>query len=300
MSGGSRHSQEGQLSVPGGRVWYRITGSGHGVPLLLIHGGPGAGHDYLEPLQRLAEAGRPVIVWDQLGCGRSEAPEDPSLYRLERQVEEVASIRAALGLEPVHILGQSLGGWLAIEYLLSEPEAVVSLHLASSSSGVPALMRGLAALRRRLPAEVREALERGDASGEIEDETYQAAELYFVRRHVCRLDPLPQPLQRTIENTARSPAHKVMWGPNQFRPVGNLSGWDRQSELGRLRLPTLVSCGRHDKFVPACSRELQRAIPGSELHVFERSSHMSHLEEPEPFIAVVEAFLARAEEAPAC
>jgi proline-specific peptidase len=294
---GPRSPTEGHLSVPGGRVWYRSVGSGDGVPLLLIHGGPGAGHDYLEPLERLADFGRRVVMWDQLGCGRSETSDEPSLYRLERQVEEVAAIRAALGLERVHLLGQSLGGWLAIEYLLSEPGGVVSLHLASTSSGVPALMRGLAALRRQLPVEVREALERGEARGEIDGDPYQAAELFFVRRHVCRLDPFPLPLQRTIENTARSPAYRIMWGSNQFLLTGNLRGWDRGSEVGRLRMPTLVSCGQHDKFVPACSRELHEAIPGSELNIFEHSSHMSHLEEPEPFIAVVEAFLARAEQA---
>jgi proline-specific peptidase len=287
---------EGHLSVPGGRVWYRSTGSGDRIPLLLIHGGPGAGHDYLEPLERLAGSGRRVIVWDQLGCGRSDAPDEPSLYRLQRQVEEVAAIRSVLGLERVHLLGQSLGGWLAIEYLLSEPRGVASLHLASTSSGVPALMDGLAAWRRELPGEVREALERGEADGEIDGEAYQAAELFFVRRHVCRLDPFPPALQRTIENTAGSPAYKVMWGRNQFLLTGNLQGWDRRSEVGRLRLPTLVSCGRQDKFAPACALELHQAIPGSELHVFEQSSHMSHLEEPEAFISVVEAFLARAEQ----
>jgi hypothetical protein len=105
----------------------------------------------------------------------------------------------------------------------------------------------------------------------------------FVRRHVCRLDPFPPPLQRTIEITARSPAYEVMWGRNQFLLTGNLRGCDRRSEVGRVQLPTLVSCGRYDKFVPACSRELHQAIPGSELHVFEQSSHMSHLEEPKPF-----------------
>jgi proline-specific peptidase len=290
-----QHSVEQYLAVPGGRVWCSVTGSGDRIPILLVHGGPGAGHDYLEPLLRLADGGRRVVVWDQLGCGRSDAPDQQSLYRLERQVEELAAIRAALGLGRIHLFGQSLGGWLAIEYLLREPTGVVSLNLASTSSGVPPLMRGMGTLRRQLPAEVRETLERGEASGDVDGDAYQAAELCFVRRHVCRLDPFPAPLVRTIENTAGSPAYKVMYGRNQFLLTGSLRGWDRQAEVGRLRMPTLVSCGRHDKFVPACSHDLHEAIPGSELHVFEQSSHMSHLEEPERFLAVVEDFLARAE-----
>jgi proline-specific peptidase len=292
----SQTSVEQYLTVPGGRVWCRVAGSGDRVPLLLVHGGPGAGHDYLEPLLRLAEGGRRVVVWDQLGCGRSDAPDQPSLYRIERQVEELAAIRVALRLERVHLFGQSLGGWLAIEYLLTEPSGVVSLNLASTSSGVPALMRGMHTLRRRLPAEVRETLERGEASGDVDGEAYRAAELCFVRRHVCRLDPFPAPLVRTIENTARSPAYRVMYGRNQFLLTGSLRGWDRRTEVGRLRMPTLVSCGRHDKFVPACSQKLHEAISRSELRVFEQSSHMSHLEEPDRFVTVVENFLARAED----
>ncbi len=148
-------------------------------------------------------------------------------------------------------------------------------------------MRAMEFLRRQLPADVRETLERGEASGDIEGDAYQAAELCFVRRHVCRLDPFPAPLVRTIENTGRSPAYKVMYGRNQFLLTGALRDWDRRTELSRLRMPTLVSCGRHDKFVPACSHELHEAIPDSQLHVFEHSSHMSHLEEPERFVAVV-------------
>jgi proline iminopeptidase len=231
-----------------------------------------------------------VVLWDQLGCGRSDAPDAPSLYRMSRQVEEVAAIRETLGLDRVHLLGQSLGGWIAIEYLLSEPPGVVSAHLASTSSGVPSLLRGLDVLRRGLPADAQEAL----AGGNPADEAYQAAELLFVQRHVCHLDPFPPPLQRTIDNTGRSPAHAAMWGPDQFAPTGNLRDWDRAPELARLNLPTLVTCGRHDKFVPECARELQEEIPGASLHVFERSSHMSHLEEPDEFVAVFEAFLARA------
>jgi proline iminopeptidase len=113
---------------------------------------------------------------------------------------------------------------------------------------------------------------------------------------VCRLDPIPPPLQKTMENTARSPAYEVMWGRNQFLLTGNLRGFDRRPDVARLRVPTLVSCGRYDKFAPACSHELHEAIPGSTLHVFEYSSHMPHLEEPEQFVAMYEAFLARVEE----
>src|SRR2546423_1254676 len=143
--------QEGHIPVPGGRVWYRRVGTGDRVPLLVIHGGPGAGHDYLEPLERLAQTARAVVLWDQLGCGRSDAPGDPSLYHLDRLVEEIAAIRDALELERVHVLGQSLGGWFAIEHLLARPQGVVSLNLVSTSASADSLMEGIADLRAELP-----------------------------------------------------------------------------------------------------------------------------------------------------
>jgi proline-specific peptidase len=104
--------QEGTISVDGYQVWYRRVGSG-GIPLLLLHGGPGAGHDYLESLEALA-ADRLTVFYDQLGCGRSDQPDDRSLWRMERFVAEVDTVRRALNLEQIHLLGQSWGGWLAI------------------------------------------------------------------------------------------------------------------------------------------------------------------------------------------
>ena len=107
-------AEEGKIKVDGCDVWYRRVGSG-GVPLLILHGGPGAGHDYLEPLEALADE-RELIFYDQLGCGKSDMPDDTSLWTIERSVREVDMVREALGLDKVHLLGQSWGGWLSIEY----------------------------------------------------------------------------------------------------------------------------------------------------------------------------------------
>lgn len=117
---------EGFVDVEGGEVWYRIVGSGSATPLLLLHGGPGAPSYYLNPMERVA-ADRPVIFYDQLWAGRSPAPADRSLWTVERFVKELAQVRAALGLDEVHILGHSWGSMLAMEYMLTEPEGVKSL-----------------------------------------------------------------------------------------------------------------------------------------------------------------------------
>src|SRR5215217_3558120 len=134
MEEASLRDEEGTVEVDGYRVWYRQVGSGE-VPLLLLHGGPGAGHDYLEPLEALS-VDRTVVFYDQLGCGRSDKPDDRSLWRMERFVSEVDAVRRALGLERVHLLGQSWGGWLAIEYMLSRPRGILGLVLASNSASI--------------------------------------------------------------------------------------------------------------------------------------------------------------------
>ncbi len=124
--------QEGRIAVKGGSVWYRMVRKGRkGSPLIVLHGGPGAGHDYLVPLEQLGDE-RPVILYDQLGSGNSDRPSDERLWNIERFCDEIDDVRKALGLDTVHLLGQSWGTLLAVEYA-SRPETkgVLSLVLRS-------------------------------------------------------------------------------------------------------------------------------------------------------------------------
>src|SRR6266581_3045387 len=165
MAQADTQTNEGQVQAPGGRVWYLISGAdAPGAPLLVLHGGPGAGHDYLEPITALA-ADRPVVMYDQLGCGRSEIPDDTSLWRVERFVDEVAVVRRQLALDRVHLLGQSWGGWLAIEYMLAQPAAIVSLTLANTSASVEDFIADAGRMVAQLPADVRGTIARCEAEG---------------------------------------------------------------------------------------------------------------------------------------
>ena len=286
-------AKEGVVSVDGHRVWYRSVGR-DGIPLLVLHGGPGAGHDYLEPLEGLA-AERRVVFYDQLGCGRSDQPDDRSLWRIERFVAEVGQVRRALGLERIHLLGQSWGGWLAIEYMLSHPGGVVGLVLASTSASIPQFVAEAARLKTALPPDVRSAMERHEAAGELDHPEYEAAVLEFYRRHVCRLDPWPDCLRRTVQNLEGNAVYATMNGPNEFTVVGNLRDWDRIERLGEITVPTLITVGRYDEVTPACAETLHRGIAGSELRLFLESSHTAHLEETGRYLEVVQDFLARVE-----
>jgi len=285
--------EEGKIPVDGHQVWYRCVGEG-GIPLLTLHGGPGGGHDYLEPLEKLA-ADRSVIFYDQLGCGKSDQPDDRSLWRIERFVAEVDTIRQALGLEQIHLLGHSWGGWLAIEYMLSQPRGVVSLILASTSASTSQFVTETKRLKAELPLEIYQTLERYEANGDYHHPDYEAATLEFYKRHVCRLDTWPDPILRTVDNLANNAVYETMNGPNEFIVIGNLKDWDRTERLGEIAAPTLITVGRYDEITPTCAETLHQGIPNSQIRVFENSAHTAHLEETDSYIDLVSDFMGNIE-----
>ena len=282
--------EEGKIAVEDGyQVWYRRHGSG-GTPLLVLHGGPGAGHDYLETLEGLG-VDRPVIFYDQLGCGKSDQPDDPPRWVIERFVAEIDTVREALGLEEIHLLGQSWGGWLAIEYMLGQPQGVASLVLASTSASTAQFVAEAERLKRELPPEVYETLTRYEATGEYDNPEYEAATLEFYRRHVCRLEDWPDPLLRTVNILDGNQVYATMNGPNEFSIIGSLKDWDRTGRLSEIKQPTLITVGRYDEITPVCAETLLQGTPDSRMVVFENSSHTAHLEETERYLQVVGDFL---------
>jgi proline iminopeptidase len=289
----SSQAREGYVEVTGGRVWYRVAGGGSGIPLLTLHGGPGVPHDYLEPLERLGDERR-VVFYDQLGCGRSDRPADNSLWRVERYVEELAQVRAALGLARIHLLGQSWGTMLATEYLLTRPHGVQSVIMANPAISIPRFMADVTRLRNKLPEFARTALESCSAAAGANDPAYQVATLEFYRRHMCRLDPWPDAFNRSVAGMGME-SYEAMWGPNEFTATGVLKDFDRSARLVEIKLPMLFLAGRYDEATPESAAYYRSLAPDSELVIFEKSSHMPQLEEPDRYLAVVRDFLNRAE-----
>jgi proline-specific peptidase len=292
---GEPATAEGQITVPGGRVWYRIVGTDRpGNPILCLHGGPGMAHDYLENLSDLAR-NRPVIFYDQLGSGRSERPADESLWTVDRFVEELVAVREALNLQRPHLFGNSWGGWLALQYALDRRPQLASLILSSSPPSVPRWIADCADLRAELDQPVRAVLDRHEASGYFSCPEYQWAITHFYRRHLCRLDPWPDSLERTFAGMSEQ-VYTTMWGPSEFGPVtGRLREWDVTDRLAEIQVPTLVTGGRHDEARPDHLAILADGITGSELVIFEDSSHLAFIEEHELYLQTIEDFLARVE-----
>ena len=216
-------AREGFVSFHGHNVWHRIVGgreeSGK-LPLLCLHGGPGAPHDYLEPLEAMAATGRRVIFYDQLGCGNSDQPHNPSMWSVDLFVEEVGVVRRALGLERVHILGQSWGGMLALEYALTQPSGLASLVVADSPASMPQWVSEANRLRAELPPEVQQALLEHETAGTVDSPEYQEAMMVSIAVMSaastlgCRIRR-PQ----AFEKLGRNPeVYHTMIGPSRHPP----------------------------------------------------------------------------------
>lgn len=290
--------QEGFVSVEDGyRVWFRSVGGGaeqEHVPLLCLHGGPGVPHDYLENLEALASETQRVIFYDQLGCGHSDLPEDTTRWHVPRFVEELATVRHVLGLDRVHILGQSWGGMLAIEYALTQPQGLDSLILSNTTSSIPLWIAEANRLRELLPPEVNAALLKHEVDGTTEDPEYQEAMEIFYDRHVIRVKPMPEFVQRAFD-TLSKPVYYTMNGPSEFHVIGTIKDWDRTERLSEMHVPTLILSGRYDESTPRINDILHRGIANSEWVIFEHSSHLSHVEEADLYMQTVRAFLDKVE-----
>jgi len=287
---------EGTIPYAGGETWYRIVGDEEApgkLPLLCLHGGPGALHDYLEPLGDLAATSRRVVFYDQIGCGRSWTQDKPvDFWTVELFVAEVQAVRDALGLDRVHLFGSSWGGMLAMEYALTRPAGLASLVLSSSPPSIPVWETETGRLRRELPADVQAVLDRD----EFETPEYEEAMMEFYKRHVCRVWPFPAFVERSFAGIAEHPdVYMTMQGPNEFVITGTLRTWDITDRLGEIDVPTLITTGAYDELTPVQAAALHAGIARSELVTFENASHMQFVEEPERYRELVAGFLDRVE-----
>jgi proline iminopeptidase len=282
---------QGYIPVEGGGVWYKIIGAGKsGIPVLTLHGGPGYPHDYLEPLEQLADE-RPVIFYDQLGCGQSDRPDNLTLWRVDRFVRELAQVRGALGLDRMHLFGHSWGSMLGIDYVLSGA-SVTSLILASPALSIPRWMEDAAELRRTLPTDVQETLARHEAAGTTDTLRYRAATMQYYHRYMCLMDPWPEPMNRSHEASS-GVVYREMWGPSELCATGNLMDYDRTGRLCEIAVPTLYTCGRYDEATPQATAWYRSLTPAAQMRVFENCAHMPHLEDTDAYLAALRSFLDR-------
>jgi L-proline amide hydrolase len=292
-------STEGTIPFEDGETWYRITGTlepDGPTPLVLVHGGPGATHDYLLSMADLAEHGRAVIHYDQLGNGKStHYPErGADFWTVELFVRELHNLVDALGIrDRHHVLGQSWGGFLAQEYALTQPAGLRSLVLADTAASFPDFVSEANRLRAELPPEVEATLRSHEEAGTTDDPAYMEACLVFYGRHVCRVEWPPE-VAASFDWIERDPTvYHTMNGPSEFHVVGSIKDWQVKDRLAEIRVPTLLVSGRYDEATPSLQQVLLDGIEGSEWVVFEESSHMPHVEERADYMRVVGDWLSR-------
>ena len=280
--------------TPNGNIWTEARGLGTpGIPLLVLHGGPG----FLSMPQVVSDLAdeRPVLFYDQLGCGRSDRPSDTSLYTLPRYVAELAAIRDALGLLDVHLLAHSWGAMLAAEYLLRHrPSGIRSLTLCGPLLSTPLWERDQRRNLSRMPPRVRQAVAVAEENGRFVSDAYQNAMMDYYRRHLCRLDPWPDFLLDAIAQLNMN-VYLSMWGPSEFTVTGSLKGTDLLPRLHEIQVPVLLVGGEHDEAAPDTLLTFRDALPHGEMLVLPHASHCHHLEQPALFLPAVRAFLRRAE-----
>jgi len=291
------HLTEDYVPGPFGRTWYKITGELNGAkpPLVILHGGPGCVHDYVDSFKDLAETGRAVVHYDQLGNGRSThlREKGPDFWTVELFLGELDRLLAHLGIaESYDLLGQSWGGMLSAEHAVRQPLGLRKLVIANSPASMKTWVEEANRLRQDLPPEVQATLLRHEAANTTASAEYLEASKVYERRHVCRIEPKPDDVVRNDRALIDDPTvYHTMNGPNEFHVVGTMKNWTIESRLHAITIPTLLISGRYDEATELCVQPFADNIPDVRWRIFENSSHMPHLEEKEACLAAVAEFL---------
>lgn len=280
------------LPMPDGDLWYRVTGTGPGVPVVLLHGGPGFSSFYLKSLEGLGDD-RPVIRYDQLGSGRSDGLADPASFTLERFVDELEALREHLGVERFHVYGHSWGTMLATEYYQAYPERVASLVLGSAALDARAWERHTRELLQTLPDSMVEAVETREAERNYTAPDYQAAMDEFYARYVWRR-PVTADLDSMMA-TFNAAMYEYMWGPSEFTVTGTLQEFDAKPMLGTVTVPVLYTVGEFDEAGPENIETFARLTPGARVVVIPEAGHITAWDNREADLEAVRAFLREAD-----
>jgi proline-specific peptidase len=286
---------EGTIPFKGYQTWYRRAGSSEKgkLPLLVLHGGPGFPHNYMESLDDLAGNGREVIYYDQIGCGNSPAAEDPDFYSVELFKEELTNVLKGLDIKECHILGQSWGGMLLLDYMISQkPQGVKSIIVSSSPASFPLFESEINRLVSWLPPDAIAAIEKGLKEERYDDPDFQSASNIYYNRHVVTLDTMPDYVAYSFEH--QSKVYAIMQGYTEFVIIGKLKNWDVTERLHEITAPTLLVSGVSDEITPFLVKQVYDRIPQSEWTLLP-GTHLVHVERRDEYNRLVEAFLTKQE-----
>lgn len=289
-----KYAEEGFVEVKGGKVWYGIIGKGKNTPVMCLHGGPGGtGYGFLS-LYEIAKD-RPVIMFDQLGGGRSTIHEDTSLMKVDHFIEQVEAVRKALNLEEFYVLGHSWGTALALEYYGKYPDAVKALVFNSPYFSTPIWTADADTLIAGLPKGIQTDIRQAEADSLFTTPEYEAANTYFLSQHGRRNDriELPFDVERPEGSTF---IYNYMWGPSEFTATGTLRDYDNHQALKDVTVPALFTTGEFDEARPATIQQLSKLTSASRFVMIPGAGHSTMNDNLPALVKAVDSFLEEQDE----
>ena len=276
------------------KVWTKKVGDGN-IKVLLLHGGPGFSHDYLECFDDfLPKEGMEIYYYDQLGCGNSDKPGDTSLWNIPRYVEEVEQVRKGLGLEKFYIVGHSWGTLLAMEYLAKYQSHVKGAVFSNMTGSIKDYIDYTAILKSKIfslrDKALYDSLDRRKAYISAPYNDLLMNKLYT--QVICRLplEKWPEPLMRTFKKPNQT-IYLQMQGVDEFHVTGNFKNWDFWDKLPNLKIPVLVLGGEYDEMNPASIKKEGHLLPNSRTYLCPKGSHMAMYDDQERYFSSLVTFL---------
>lgn len=280
---------DGYVNVSGGKLWYRITGHNDKIPLVMLHGGPGQGSYYLRQLDELGNE-RPLLSFDQLGCGKSDRIVDTTFMTIENYVEQTKKLLTELDIKEFYLYGHSWGSMLALDYYLKYPTGIKALILASPCLSVKAWLSDADTLLSVFPDSIRVPLQKSKI-GIIDDTIkFQTAMGQYIRTHIVRQMPTKDIIDSMTLQMARN-IYSYMWGDSEFSISGTLKNYERIEYLNRIKIPTLYITGEYDEARPSTVRRYQSLTSNSKLFINQGASHFTMFDNPRADLDAISKFL---------
>lgn len=282
------------MSWTNGRTWFRVIGdlkSSH-IPLVVLHGGPGSAHNNVLTIAKLLSAtGRPVILYDQIGCGKSTSlkSKPAEFWTIELFEEELSRVIKHLKLEKRYILaGASWGGMLALNYAIKKPPGLKGLIIANSLPSSRMWVRETRKLVAKLPAKHRDAIYKYERLEKYANKEYLAANTVFAKRHIRQI---PSLIDNAPKRKFGKHVYEAMWGPTEFTVRGSLKDWTVEKELHRIKVPTFFINGERDEATPTMQRFMKARVKGSEYYCIKGAAHYAFIEAPLEWMQATEKWL---------
>ena len=289
--------RDGYVDYLGFKTYYKIFGENEPgkKTLLVLHGGPGDCHNYLLPLAQIADRyGRQVVFYDQIGCGKSNIPhQEDDFYTYDLWANEFYEVRRQLGLDDIHVFGNSWGGMLAMYCAIRDDTGINSMVVNGSPVRMDTWLSEANRLIEYMPKDMQEAMAEAERTGNYETPQAQAAYNEYYRRHVVGMYPFPDYVSESFAMVGE--CYEVMQGASEFVVTGKMKDWDIREQVKGIKVPTLMLSGTNDEATPFVIKEGYDLIPNCEWALVQGAAHIGVTNHNEEYMAATEKFIERFE-----